>query len=258
MTKIEVNDKILEISVEITSLKNDRNYSVYAYENWGFIEVGLSPSEILEKEGFLFMSLWGIIRINLIESIWDDFSFELGLQDRYPKDSYKSESLYNLDGPKTFVLSRNDFYPNIKENKFFKGGSLSFDISNTGFQSIKDEYIWIYHDLFLPKLKETLDIKFLDSTINDKVEMIDGTDSDFFLNVHGLIFRRIILAKLSGNPLYNDICDYHRSKMPVIVEMAETYNMPHLKKFFLVLDTVIERLKNVKPLDDTRLTLNLS
>lgn len=257
MTKKEVNNKILEISVEITSLNNDRNYSVYAYENWGFIEIDLSPSEILENEGFLFMGLYSIVKINLIENLWDDFAYEIGLQDKYPYDSYKKESLFNLDGPKTYTISQKDYYPTISQNKFFRGSLLSFDISETGFQSIKDEYTWIYHDLFLPKLKETLDIKFLDSTINDKVEMKEGTDSDFFLNVHGIIFRRIILAKLSGNPLYNDICEYHRNKMPEIVEMAETYNMPHLKKYPLVLDTVIERLKNINPLEDTRLVLNL-
>ncbi len=260
MSKEEIDIKLKNILLNITQLPNEKIFTVTQFEEWGHVNFNFGRGFVNLTSNEFSCSLIAEIRITVLENIWDDFAIELDLFQPVHSGGYISERLLQLDGPITYIFGPSHFlkegihFVNFEDRnkKFF-----NFPISETGFNQVKEKYTWIYHELFLPKLKETLDIKFLDSTINDKVEMIDGTDSDFFLNVHGLIFRRIILAKLSGNPLYNDICDYHRSKMPAIVEMAETYNMPQLKKFPLVLDTVIERLKNVKPLKDLRLILNL-
>lgn len=258
---VELIDKRLrEVLINITQLPNEKNNSVTKFEDWGYVNVQFGRGRVDLTANQFSCSLNAEVRITLVENVWDDFAIDLNLFQPVHGGIYISKKLSELDGPPTYLFGPPHFLIHGKHYEDFEDRDkkfIIFPITEYSFSKIEEKYKWIYHDLFLPRLKETLDINFLDSTINDKVEMIDGTDSDFFLNVHGLIFRRIILAKLSGNSLYKDICDYHRSKMPNIVKMADTYHMPHLKKFPLVLETVIERLKDVKPLNDTRLTLNL-
>ncbi|MGB4959194.1 MAG: hypothetical protein WBO36_06950 [Saprospiraceae bacterium] len=262
MRKEEIDIRLKSILLSITQLPNEKINSVTKFEDWGFVNLNFGRGFVNLSLNEFSCALNAEIRITEIENIWDDFSIELELFHPVHSDGYISDRLLQIDGPSTFFFSPKNY---LIEGIDYFGNELNrrskynlFPITDIGFNQLEEKYTWIFHDLFLPKLKETLDIKFLDSTINDKVEMIDGTDSDFFLNVHGLIFRRIILAKLSSNPLYNDICDYHISKMPSIIEMSEKYQMPHLKKYPEVLESVIERLKGVKPMSDTRLVLDLS
>ena len=132
-----------------------------------------------------------------------------------------------------------------------------FPIAEIGFNQVKEKYSWIYHDLFLPKLKETLDIKFLDNTINDKIEYLGGSSDDYFLALHGLLFRRMILAKLSGNPFYEDICERNRGICAKLDLIPEENRNAFQKNFRKVFEIVYERLKNVKPMKYTQLVLNL-
>ncbi|HLO56845.1 MAG TPA: hypothetical protein VK169_21290 [Saprospiraceae bacterium] len=260
MSKEEIDIRLKNILLNITQLQNEKTHTVTQFEDWGYVNFNFGRGFVNLTLNEFSCSLNAEIRITVLENIWDDFSVELNLFQPVHSGGYISEKLVQLDGPITYIFGPSNFlkegihYVNFEDkNKNF----FNFPISEIGFNQVKEKYTRIYHDLFLPKLKETLDIKFLDSTVNDKIEYLGGSSDDYFLALHGMLFRRMILAKLNGNPLYEDICEWNRGICAKLDLIPEENRNVFQKNFRKVFEIVYERLKNVKPMEDTQLVLNL-
>jgi hypothetical protein len=256
-----IEERIKTIWIEISKLPNDKSNMTFQYEEWGHIGFSLGNAGYVGYSNEIDIGLNAEVRITIIENIWDDFAIELNLFNPINADFYYSEINKKLDGPLTYIFGTPHFLTKGIDYESFEDRKKKFHLfpyTDDGFKQLKEKYSWIYHDLFLPKLKETLNIKFLDSTINDKVEYLGGSSDDYFLALHGLLFRRMILAKLSGNPLYEDICEWNRGICAKLDLIPEDNRNAFQKNFRKVFEIVYERLKNVKPMDDTRLLLNLS
>jgi hypothetical protein len=260
MNNENIDQRLLEIIKSITKLESQRLNSVSIIAYYGYINFSLNRAYVLNESNQVSIGLNATVRITLIENYWDDFAVELGIFQPTLEHIFITENLRKLEGPETFIfgsphyLKEGVHYKNIEErkNKF-----SYFTLSTEGFRQIEEKYRWIYHDLFLPKLKETLDIKFLDSTINDKVKYLGGSSDDYFLALGGMQFRRMALAKLSGNPLYEDICDWNREVCKKIEAIPYENQNAFQKNFKKVFETVYERLKSVEPLKNSKLPLDL-
>lgn len=255
-----IEERIRKIWIEISKLPNDKSNMTFQYEKWGNIGFYLGNAGYIGYSNEIDIALNANVRITMVENIWDDFALELNLFNYNTDDFYYSEINKKLDGPLTYIFGTPHFLIKGIDYESFDDRKKKFHLfsyDDEGFKLLKEKYTWIYHDLFLPKLKETLDIKFLDSTINDKIEYLGGSSDDYFLALHGLLFRRMILAKLSGNPLYEDICEWNRGICAKLDLIPEENRNAFQKNFRKVFEIVYERLKNVKPMEDTQLVLNL-
>lgn len=130
-----------------------------------------------------------------------------------------------------------------------------FEYTEEGFEKIRTIMTKVFFEKLIPRLKEVLDLKFLDSTINNKVEYLGGNTSDYFLSGLGILFRRMILAKLTNNPLYEHICEFNASIVTRINAIPEGSRDDYQKNFPNVFDIVYERLKDEKPLNNLKLSL---
>ena len=260
MSKEDIDNRLKSILINITHLPNEKLNSVVKFENWGYVSFNFGRGFVNLTSNEFSCALNAQVRIIQIEKFWDDFAIELNLFQPVHSNGFISQKLFQLDGPITYIFGPQNF---IKEGIHFENFEdrnkkfFNFPISEIGFNQIMEKNTWIYHDLFLPKLKETLDIKFLDSTINDKVEYFGGSSDDYFLALHGLLFRRMILAKLSGNPLYEDICEWNRGICAKLDLIAEENRNAFQKNFRKVFEIVYERLRHVRPMEEIKLVLNL-
>ncbi len=65
------------------------------------------------------------------------------------------------------------------------------------------------------------------------------------LSVHSGLFRRVIIAKLVGNPLFEEICDKEKSFFTDYIELSKEKGYEHYKNIPIVFEKVYDRLTTI-------------
>jgi hypothetical protein len=253
MQRPQLVNRLGEILVKITNLPNDKMDFVYAYTNWGYVQFHLGLSQYSKHSDHFKVSLNASVRIIEVEKYWDDMSSLLGFGIN-PEVEYKNDGLKFLDGQETYIMGPLSCFNSIDE---LHEALPMFKISKEGFENLENTFRLFYYEKFIPKLKETLDLKFLDSTINSKVEYLGGNSSDYFLNIVAILLRRMVLAKLTNNPLYEEICEFNRGIVKKLNNIPLENRNNYQKNFPEVFEKVYNRLKTVKPLENYVLELDI-
>ena len=180
-----------------------------------------------------------------VEGLWHDLyplTISVPKEDSMPKgDIEKFKKLY----PATYSVEydreilRNNYPNNIRET-----GWLCFDISEQGFEQFKTVLRYIFTEQLIPKLDKYHSIDILDKMINSKV-IISNEDKRIINKHQGLSFRRMILAKLNDNPLFEEISQYYLSNLSQFIVFSKRPGMEHFKNYPYVFEEVYNRLKNL-------------
>ncbi len=183
-----------------------------------------------------------------VEGLWHDlYPLTISIPNETTmskEDIEKFKQLY----PSTYGVQYNKEkvkakYPeNIRET-----GWLCFDISDTGFERFKEVLRYIISELLIPELDKYHSIDILDKMINSKV-IISNEDKRIINKHQGLSFRRMILAKLNNNPLFEEISQYYLSNVSQFIEFSKRPGMEYFKNYPYVFEEVYNRLKSIPPL----------
>ncbi|MDO6491804.1 MULTISPECIES: hypothetical protein [unclassified Cellulophaga] len=176
-----------------------------------------------------------------IENIWNDFK---GLVNPVLEDK-NYQKFFEKKIPPTYSVSydklkiKDRFPNNTKET-----GWLSFDISKTGIEQFKKVIEFIIEKELLPKLEDYRSLESLDKQLNSSIEL--GYLDSYNVNSNGILFRRVIIAKLVGNPLFEEICDKEKSFFTDYIELSKEKGYEHYKNIPIVFEEVYNRLKSNK------------
>jgi hypothetical protein len=215
---------------------------IYSLKSWGYDYISSGITKYFELPYF-HVHLSMTKRISVIEQFWEEYADEIHLS---YMGKHKIPSL---------SVSIQYAYPNIVNEPFYNAddsrGIFKFNNDKSGYQEFEEVAKYLIIKKLIPKSVELNDLKVLDNMINYKIELDEKPRDSYIFIFQGLIFRRIILAKLVGNPLYEDICNYHRKSIPNWLEASKHRGYEYYKNYPVVLEKVIENLKNVRPLANT-------
>jgi hypothetical protein len=107
----------------------------------------------------------------------------------------------------------------------------------------------IIHDKMLPVLDKYSDLREIDKVVNSSLELTQ--ENSGFLGGDGSTIKRLVIAKLVGNPLFNEIYFYHKKLSDDYLKSLSQEPNNFIKNRIDALHTVYERLKDVKPLENT-------
>ncbi|AYQ32164.1 hypothetical protein [Runella sp. SP2] len=136
-----------------------------------------------------------------------------------------------------------DKYPN---DAIMQGG---FELIREGYETndihtFFEDFKWQYENLLEPVLEKSRDVRWLDQKIN--LEPLKFKDfGEIMLIGNSIEFHKLIIAKLAGNPNYEQIYQLIRG---TLVEWANEEEEG--KRMLHVFDKVYEDLKEVKPLEN--------
>lgn len=214
---------------EITFL--EKKYS------WGFDEISLPRIAFLETH--LEFGINISRRYSVVEELWQEWA-EL-IQINYS----------DVNSMTTLVVNHGIASDEIKHKSYYDG-SLRFEISKKGLAEIPDAIDFVMNKVF-EILDLFRDLKNVDQLINNE---IDPTikDNEIFWKDGAFMFKRMILAKLTGNNTYEEICNLYRSRFDKIEEMSKTPGKEFFLNYPIVFDKVYERLKSIEPLENTILS----
>lgn len=157
--------------------------------------------------------------------------------------------LFNSTNSMTFGIhamhidKKYDKYPNdaiLKEG--FEMIREGYEVENL--RAFFEDFKWQYENLLMPILEKSRDVRWLDEKINS--EPIKFKDFGEIIPIaYSTEFHKLIIAKLAGNPNYDQIYQLIRC---TLIEWAaeEEYGKRMLSAF----DKVYEDLKEVKPLEN--------
>lgn len=161
-----------------------------------------------------------------IEDYWESYHHMLqGLQQPYPLTVGFLKSTIDYDFTKVYPPRYNPERYVIKEE---------MEISRY-VESFKRDF----EELFIPYLKQTEDIRWLDKGMN--TNPLEFKNQPKVFPMIGNMFRKIIVARLAGNPSYEEICRLIRG-------FILQYDDDYMKNSLIVFDKVYERLKTVEAL----------
>ena len=181
-------------------------------------------------------------RVNFIEEIWQEWRALINVNIESPNDIT------------TLYITEKNAYPEIVNKKYFDGyGSFIFEISEKGLDTIKEIIENVFNDKIILKLQELRDLKSVDKLINSDLDSPQNVNEIF--NVDGaFMFKRMIIAKITGNEIYEDMCQLFVSRFNKIDEIAKTPGKEYYLNYPIVFEKVYQRLKSVMPLQNTLLS----
>ena len=176
-----------------------------------------------------------------IENIWKDLRPLVN-----PKlDDKVMQSYIEKQVPLTYSIGYDkDIVKEKYSNCVQSSGWLSFEITDHGLVTFKEVLTYIVEELLIPSLKNQPSIAQLDKNVNSRIEL-DKLDS-YSINKEGFIYRRIILAKLNNNELFEDICNYHRQGFDEYIDLSKRKGYEYFKNIPVVFEKVYKRLKNLE------------
>ncbi len=211
-------------------IKDKTDNVLYRY-NHDFYEIIQSYGSQVDGMGFFYKTEGLSKRIKVIEDIWEDLKIKVGIEDR---KNYKS-----ID------VSIYQFYPDLEQHPNYSKIRKGFRAAIT--EDGIDEYISILKPIFenylFPTSQKLNDIREIDKLVNPSV------DSPY----RGDVYRRIIIAKLANNPLYNEIVEYYRSNYKKGLENGQNFTLEDSEKFsaqMSVFEEIVSRLKNTAPMEN--------
>lgn len=202
--------------------------------SWGYDETSLPRIAFLETH--LEFGINISRRYSVVEELWQDCA-EL-IQINYT----------DVNSISTIVVNHGNASEEIKTQSYYDG-SLRFEISEKGLAEIPDAIDFVMNKI-LEKLNLFRDLKNVDQLINNEIDP-PIKENEIFWKDGAFMFKRMILAKLTGNDTYEEICDLYKSRFSKIVELAKTPGKEFFLNYPIVFEKVYERLKDIKPLDNT-------
>jgi hypothetical protein len=161
-----------------------------------------------------------------IEDYWEPYQHMLqGMQQPYPLTVgfFKSTIDYDFTGV---------YPPRYTPERYVIKEEMEISLYVESFK--KD-----FEELFIPYLKQTEDIRWLDKGLNTNPLEFKNLPKVF--PTIGNMFRKIIVARLAGNPSYEEICTLIRG-------FILQYDDDYMKNSLNVFDKVYEHLKPVEAL----------
>ncbi|MCB9222715.1 MAG: hypothetical protein H6582_00955 [Crocinitomicaceae bacterium] len=204
-----------------------KGFDLISYSNGGQVAVK-------EIDGFQYKCNFGIGKFWITKNVFD------GTEGSFWVRHHQTEELWEDLKPK--VTNRNHFAP--LEPTFgvqLNIGWHEFDYSISG----ADDYLNFFEisiDPVFEKAKALSSVESLDREINSQVELKDNFNG-YKINTEGLIFRRLVLAKLNDNPLYDKICEHTKSFFPEYIAASKQY--PFLANIPTAYEVLCDRLEKL-------------
>ncbi|MDJ1505601.1 hypothetical protein [Xanthocytophaga agilis] len=172
--------------------------------------------------------------IKYIESYWDEYK-------KTPLAFSEKILLYTFSG----VPYEKDPVSHAQKNPT----RMEIPFDNCSIEDISNKLIYSWETLLKPRLDQYSHIDKLDSVVNKTLEKID-----FPVHNDGIWFYKMIIAKLAGNPMYEDIYTYISQlyKKCISDETMSTHK-EYYKTRLWVVEQLYLKLRDVKPLDNTSL-----
>lgn len=178
-------------------------------------------------------------RIDMIEEVWQEWADLINVSVENPNDI------------STLYVTEKNAYPEIVNEKYYDGhGAFIFKISDEGLSNIKVIIDNVFNDKILLKLNEFRDLKSIDKLINSDLDAPQNIGEIFNVD-GGFMFRRMAIAKITNNNIYEKICDLYKSRFSKIVEIAKNPDKEYFLNYPIIFEKVYERLKSIEPLKNT-------
>lgn len=232
-----INTKIIYCLIKNHFSKHPENELINYKKsyNWGFDEFTFTRIAFLGTHLEFGISI--ARRYSILEEIWQDYRELINLT-----NSNLSDTLYIFHGNASEEIKQKSYYD----------GSLRFEISEKGLAEIPEAIEFVMNKIF-EKLDIFLDIKNVDKLINSELDPLPE-NNEIFWRDGGFMFKRMILAKLTGNNIYQEVCDFYKSRFIKILEISKTPGKEYFSNYPIVFEKVYEKLKNIQPLENTVLS----
>ncbi len=210
---------------------------LYRYFDGGYDITSSTHIQYDYAYGLFFKSEYLEKRFDVVEDIWEDLQ--------------PSMEIHQLKNRGTIRLSMERCYPEVRfEPNYDKNRrGIGSEATLKGVKQYMEVVRVIIHDKMLPVLDKYSDLREIDKVVNFSLEFTQ--ENSGFLGGDGSAFRRLIIAKLVGNPLYEDIYLYHKNLTENYIKSLQGELDDFNKSRIGALHTVYERLKDVKPLENT-------
>jgi len=227
LIKVPMQDLRFELDKGIFTRKRESGFEKISYESLEpFINAKFRLTDVAIK------------RINSIEEIWDDYFLEitpLGVGEGY----VNTTMAFNAGRIKSYKYD-----PTIKNQLYRTSYRYEADATNEGVHELAKQFLENMLMYVIPALEKYDNIKVLDSFVNEK--------PDYYLEVmhlvpgNGLEFRKMIIAKLAGNPQYELVCEAMKKR---ILTMENVKGIAPKENYLSIFEKLQERLKNAQPLE---------
>lgn len=228
----------LEKNGFVLDLENEHNKYIKRY-TWGY-DYCFLPHVRFQPEHILF-SLTVHRRIDFIEQIWQEYCNLINVNIEDPNDIT------------TLYITEKNAYPEIVNEKYYDGyGSFIFEISENGLSEVERVMAFCINQKIIPKLYFYNDLDSLNHFININFQFSE--DVHGFLNHNGLMYRRVIIAKLTSFKRFENLCDFFRESFDWYNENGKIEGQEYFLNYPIVFEKVYERLKSIEPLENTILS----
>lgn len=119
------------------------------------------------------------------------------------------------------------------------------DATEEGIIQLINEFLEIIKLYIIPTFDKYNDIRVLDAFINEKPEYY--FDVIHLLTGNGLVYKKMIIAKLAGNKEYELVCE--AMKQFIMNAEGKQTRLP-VEAYYAFYERIYERLKTVEPLAD--------
>ena len=185
MDSMEVQNKVEQIVTGIALRAGfDEPFRRKQFD-WGFDGIITSQINVSEINNRFSIVISLARRIDILEQTWEDFAHLLALPE-----------IENT----TFTITTLYAFPDIRNQQYSEEGTgwIGFPIDEKGYEEFQEAVHFIIESKLIPTSIDLLNVNSLDNLINSKIEL-ESDLSKYIFSKNGLVFRRLGLAKLSGN-----------------------------------------------------------
>jgi hypothetical protein len=203
------------------------NYSFRAEYSFGHDRISINLRQIGTK---YYLQYTFLKRIDSIEAIWLEYLKDINLGNQSPNSFMTIAS--SIIGLKPELL---------KDVRYHKYGYI-LEPTETGINRYLDEAKLQINKIIIPFLSKYNKVNELDSLFNNPPDKY--IDLKKYSN-QGVEFRKMIIAKLAGNPDYEKVC----SAMKTLIESWIKQDS-RMTGYMTVYEKVHKKLKDIKPLEN--------
>lgn len=175
-------------------------------------------------------------RIDPIEEIWDDYFSEL----ISVGESYVNRTLaFNVNRVKDY-----EYDPEKLRERMLKADRYSSAQTEEGLSEMASQFLNNIKLYIVPTFDKFNNIQVLDAFVNEKHEYYHEV-IHLFSAREGLIYKKMIIAKLADNKDYELVCAAMRERLLIL---GASDGLLQQEKYLSVHEKIYNRLKTVEPL----------
>lgn len=184
-------------------------------------------------------SIGGNCTIIEVENIWKDLYFLTRPESEFTNQLKETiPPTYNVSFSKEKL--KEAFPKNVRDT-----GWLYFEITKEGIANFEKVITHIIQELLIPQLTNPISIVELDENVNSQIDL--KKLDHYLISKNGFIYRRIILAKLNNNALFEEICNFQRVGFEQYEEISTQKGYEYFKNIPIVFEKVYDRLTTITP-----------